>query len=52
MAKGVDFDFEKGIFKSKLAKKDIAKLERISIIQVLDLKGNVALTFQKTTRAP
>lgn len=41
------YDFEKGVLSSMCDKKTVAKLQRVSVIDVLDVKGNVVLVFRK-----
>lgn len=41
------FDFEKGVYSAKVSKVDLAKFQKITVLQVLDEKGNVAMTFKR-----
>lgn len=46
-----EYDFEKGVFRSKCDKKTLEKLKKIKVIQALDAKGTVVVTFQKVVEA-
>lgn len=40
------YDFEKAVYSAKVSDKDLAKLKKITVLQVLNRKGNVVMTFK------